>query len=242
MATAFPGGLDSFTNPVPTNPLDSVTVPHAGQHDNLNDAVAALEAKVGVNGSAVTSSLDYKVANISAVRTYDPGWNGGATVSSNAFKGCLFTPGANMTVVESTVQMSSVTASAVYKAMVVTLTSNSPGATTIATVLGSSDSLTLNASPATGPSKLAFKWSTPVSLVSGTTYGLLVGCTNNSGTYVMPIAVSQDAGSPQSIASVPGTLGLSLTCSVASPIATSAITVVAQSGLRFAPGFTVTVP
>jgi hypothetical protein len=64
MATAFPGGLDSFTNPVATDTLDSVSVPHASQHDNLNDAVAALEAKVGVNGSAVTSSLDYKISHV----------------------------------------------------------------------------------------------------------------------------------------------------------------------------------
>jgi microcystin-dependent protein len=35
---------------------------HAGQHADINDAVEALEAKVGINSSAVTSSLDYKVA------------------------------------------------------------------------------------------------------------------------------------------------------------------------------------
>ena len=62
MATNFPSGLDSFTNPSATDSMDSVSVPHASQHANLNDAVEALEAKVGVNGSAVTSSLDYKVA------------------------------------------------------------------------------------------------------------------------------------------------------------------------------------
>lgn len=62
MATSFPGGLDSFTNPSATDAMDSVTVPHADQHANLNDAVEALEAKVGADGSAVTSSLDYKVA------------------------------------------------------------------------------------------------------------------------------------------------------------------------------------
>jgi hypothetical protein len=43
--------------------MDSVTVPHATQHADLNDAVEALEAKVGVDGSAVTTSLDYQVAN-----------------------------------------------------------------------------------------------------------------------------------------------------------------------------------
>ena len=63
MATNFPSSLDSFTNPSGTDAMDSVTVPHATQHADLNDAVEALEAKVGVDGSAVTSSLDYKVAN-----------------------------------------------------------------------------------------------------------------------------------------------------------------------------------
>ena len=63
MATNFPSGLDSFTNPSATDSMDSVSVPHASQHANLNDAVEALEAKVGVDGSADTDSLDYKVAN-----------------------------------------------------------------------------------------------------------------------------------------------------------------------------------
>ena len=61
MATNFPTSLDAFTNPTSTDAMDSGTVPHASQHANLNDAVEALQAKVGVNGSAVTSSLDYKV-------------------------------------------------------------------------------------------------------------------------------------------------------------------------------------
>lgn len=69
MATAFPGGLDSFTNPIGTDTLDSVSVPHASQHDNLNDAVAALEAKVGINSSAVPSSLDYKVSHVFGATT-----------------------------------------------------------------------------------------------------------------------------------------------------------------------------
>ena len=63
MTTNFPSGLDSFTNPTATDAMDSVTVPHADQHADVNDAVEALQAKVGVDGSAVTSSLDYQVAN-----------------------------------------------------------------------------------------------------------------------------------------------------------------------------------
>jgi hypothetical protein len=67
MATNFPSSLDSLTNPTASDKLNSVTVPHATQHANVNDAVEALEAKVGVNGSAVTSSHDYLIAKQSVV-------------------------------------------------------------------------------------------------------------------------------------------------------------------------------
>jgi hypothetical protein len=64
MAINFPTSLDSLTNPVGgVDRQNSATVPHATQHANLNDIVEALEAKVGIDGSAVTSSLDYKLAN-----------------------------------------------------------------------------------------------------------------------------------------------------------------------------------
>lgn len=66
MATTFPTTLDNFTNPSSTDPMNSATVPHATQHADLNDAVEALEAKVGVNSSAVTTSLDYKVTNLTS--------------------------------------------------------------------------------------------------------------------------------------------------------------------------------
>jgi hypothetical protein len=62
MATNFPTSLDSLTNPVSTDKLNSP--PHATQHANANDAIEALQAKVGVNSSAVATSLDYKVAGL----------------------------------------------------------------------------------------------------------------------------------------------------------------------------------
>ena len=64
MATSFPTGLDALTNPTGASSLTSPD--HAGQHADANDAIEALEAKVGVNGSAVTTSLDYRVRNIDA--------------------------------------------------------------------------------------------------------------------------------------------------------------------------------
>jgi microcystin-dependent protein len=63
MATNFPTSLDTLTNPTGTDTLASPD--HAGQHADANDAIEALQAKVGVDGSAVTTSLDYKVAQLS---------------------------------------------------------------------------------------------------------------------------------------------------------------------------------
>ena len=57
MATNFPGSLDAYARPAAGDPLD--TPSHAGVHDNAYDAVEAVEAKVGVDSSAVVASMDY---------------------------------------------------------------------------------------------------------------------------------------------------------------------------------------
>ena len=62
MATNFPASLDSLTNPTSSDSLNSPS--HSAQHANSNDAIEALQAKVGADSSAVTSSLDYKVAQL----------------------------------------------------------------------------------------------------------------------------------------------------------------------------------
>lgn len=62
MATNFPSSLDSLTNPQAGDTLANPS--HSEQHANANDAIEALEAKVGVNSSAVTTSLDYKVSQL----------------------------------------------------------------------------------------------------------------------------------------------------------------------------------
>jgi len=73
MPIAFPTSLDALNNPTAYDQTDSVSVPHATQHENTNDAVEALEAKVGVNNSAVTSSLDYRTARVEEILTGDAG-------------------------------------------------------------------------------------------------------------------------------------------------------------------------
>lgn len=76
MATNFPTSLDSFTNiTTPTSTTLETEVgwrTHSEFHNDYNDAIEALETKVWVDGSAVTTSLTYKIASIeSQIPTLD---------------------------------------------------------------------------------------------------------------------------------------------------------------------------
>lgn len=62
MSISYPTSLDNFSNPSAGNPLNSPS--HSTQHANENDAIEALEAKVGIDGSAVTTSHDYKLSGV----------------------------------------------------------------------------------------------------------------------------------------------------------------------------------
>jgi hypothetical protein len=64
MATNFPTSLDALSNPTSTDGLNNPS--HSGQHTDANDAIEALEAKVGVNSSAVLTSLDFLVTQANA--------------------------------------------------------------------------------------------------------------------------------------------------------------------------------
>lgn len=70
MATTFPTSLDTPPNPVGTDELLNATpaLQHHAQHANENDAIEALETKVGVDGSAIAGSLDYRSRNGSFIR------------------------------------------------------------------------------------------------------------------------------------------------------------------------------
>ncbi|MGA0398305.1 MAG: hypothetical protein ACO3O3_14185, partial [Ilumatobacteraceae bacterium] len=59
-----PSSLDSFTNPVSSDTLSSPS--HSAQHANANDAIEALQVKVGIDSSADTSSLEYRIAQLEA--------------------------------------------------------------------------------------------------------------------------------------------------------------------------------
>lgn len=69
MATLYPSQLDTKVNPTSTNftnqPTDATYGSgHAAEHIFANDAIKAIQAKVGINGSSSTTSLDYKLQGI----------------------------------------------------------------------------------------------------------------------------------------------------------------------------------
>lgn len=59
MATNFPSSLDNFTNPVSGNTLDSPS--HSLQHSDANDAIEAIEAKLGIGNSPAGSATSGQV-------------------------------------------------------------------------------------------------------------------------------------------------------------------------------------
>ncbi len=62
MATNFPTSLDTFTNPTSGNTLDSPS--HSVQHSDINDAVEAIEAKLGIGSStAGSATAGYALVN-----------------------------------------------------------------------------------------------------------------------------------------------------------------------------------
>jgi hypothetical protein len=54
MASNFPTNLDNFSNPTTGSKLDSPS--HAGQHGDANDAIEALETKIGIGASPAGSA------------------------------------------------------------------------------------------------------------------------------------------------------------------------------------------
>jgi hypothetical protein len=64
VAISFPTSLDNFTNPSSGNTLDSPS--HSLQHSDINDAVEALEAKLGIGASPAGSASAGDVLTISS--------------------------------------------------------------------------------------------------------------------------------------------------------------------------------
>lgn len=82
MATNYPAALDNST----TIPVESantkLSVNHITAHQNIQDAIEAIEAKVGIDGSADTDSLEYKLSDITGSDKAVPNVDGELTTPS----------------------------------------------------------------------------------------------------------------------------------------------------------------
>jgi hypothetical protein len=60
MATNFPTSIDSFTNPSSGDTLDSPS--HAAQHTNINDAMVAVQTRLGTGSGTIGATTSYTPA------------------------------------------------------------------------------------------------------------------------------------------------------------------------------------
>ena len=60
MPSNYPDSLDNLTNPESTSSLEG----HAALHATVNDALEAIELKLGVDGSTDINSIDYKISQL----------------------------------------------------------------------------------------------------------------------------------------------------------------------------------
>ena len=53
MPTDFPTTIDAFVNPSPGSSLRGTNVSHSAQHADANDAIEALEEKMGIDAATI---------------------------------------------------------------------------------------------------------------------------------------------------------------------------------------------
>jgi len=144
MTTSFPASLDTLTNPSSGDSLNSPS--HSGQHADANDAIEALQAKVGVDGSAVATSIDYKLNNTVATLT------GTQTLTNKTLgSSVLVSPeerwSISATAATGTVNVDTVTSTAVYYTSNAsanwTFNFRGDGSTSLDSVLTTGDSITV---------------------------------------------------------------------------------------------------
>ena len=83
--TNFPTGLDDDTSLLDVT--DGVSTLQAVHHNNMKEAIKALEAKVGIRNSAVASSLDYRLGHPTDGHVHNGASGQGPLISATALSG-----------------------------------------------------------------------------------------------------------------------------------------------------------
>ncbi|MDP9144330.1 MAG: hypothetical protein M3N43_06485 [Actinomycetota bacterium] len=133
--------------------------------DTVNDTVEAIQTKLG-SGVAARGLNGVPQLSGTVVRTS----------RSFAYKGPIYTPSFDQTIIGFRTILQSPAVSSTVKAALVTVTAGS-----IATIVNSADTLTVHASaPASSPI-VDLLFASPQTLTAGTVYGLLVGYSSTAG-------------------------------------------------------------
>lgn len=80
MSTQYPTGIDNFINPQATDNEDTAGVEHDLQHADANDAIKAIQTKLGITGSADGNSIDFIINNLIKAGNGAPSGNPGVPV------------------------------------------------------------------------------------------------------------------------------------------------------------------
>lgn len=72
--SSYPGGYDALPDPVPTDELDSLTVPHAGLHEQVHSAVEAVQHTLGLSPQGIHPTVAARLVEIE--RNIGPGGGG----------------------------------------------------------------------------------------------------------------------------------------------------------------------
>lgn len=211
---AYPTTVDSFTTHSAGQVIASADI------NAIQTAVVALETLLGTTAGG-TKTVSTLLITDSA----------GSDAAGAAFKGCLWTPTSNVTVFGMACMTASAASGASYQGKVLALASNGVGATTVATVVGSTD-VGVNGTNTSG-GVLELPCSTPFTLTGGVTYALMMGSTTTAGGTSFAIGIQRSMANPLSTVLIPGSLGNQLTCTVAGgPVVSSAVTVSAIANTR----------
>lgn len=90
MASNFPSSLDTSSTIPAEAGTTALSVNHVIAHQNIQDILEAVEAKVGVDSSAVTTSHDYKLSAVGGSTKAVPNSGGsmsGATITTSTVNG-----------------------------------------------------------------------------------------------------------------------------------------------------------
>ena len=198
MATNYPSGLDSFTNPAGT---DALSTGHAAQHANANDAVEAIEAELGTNPSGSELTVKARFETIEANDWVTTARIGNSQVTSAKIADATITGSdiATGTVTSTNIANDTIVNADVNSAAAIDKTKIAGTAVTVADTGTVTSTMILDGTIATAdladgaitPIKTSGGYVAKTALYTATNDDRVIDCTTGTYTITLPTAASQ---------------------------------------------------